>query len=80
VAAAAPGTAARAKALLFAAGRLAAFAERVGLELDAGVLFQRTARTPLTRGRSRRKRGTTSRAKSSSSRGLTTCRLTSARS
>jgi len=41
VAAAAPGTAARAKALLFAAGRLAAFAERVGLELDAGVLFHR---------------------------------------
>jgi integrase len=36
---AAPGTAARAKALLFAAGRLAAFGERVGLELEAGVLL-----------------------------------------
>jgi hypothetical protein len=39
VAQAAPATPARAKALLFAAGRLAAFAERVGLQLDAGVLF-----------------------------------------
>jgi integrase len=36
---AAPGTPARAKALLFAAGRLAAFAEGVGLELSAGVLL-----------------------------------------
>jgi integrase len=36
---AAPGTAARAKALLFAASRLAAFAERVGLELSPGVLL-----------------------------------------
>ena len=39
VARAAPGTAARAKALLFAAGRLAAFAERVGLELSPPVLL-----------------------------------------
>jgi integrase len=39
VARAEPGTPGRAKALLFAAGRLAAFAERVGLELDAGVLL-----------------------------------------
>jgi integrase len=36
---AAPGTPARAKALLFAAGRLAAFAEGVGLELSGGVLL-----------------------------------------
>ena len=41
VARAAPGTPARAKALLFAASRLAAFAERVGLELDVGVLLDR---------------------------------------
>jgi integrase len=39
VALAVPGTAARAKALLFAAGRLACFGERVGLELSAGVLL-----------------------------------------
>ena len=39
VAQAAPATPARAKALLFAAGRLAAFAEQVGLELEAGVLL-----------------------------------------
>src|ERR1700676_2428737 len=39
VASAAPATPARAKALLFAAGKLAAFGERVGLELEAGVLF-----------------------------------------
>lgn len=39
VAAAAPVTRARAKSLLFAAGRLAAFAERVGLELTPGVLL-----------------------------------------
>jgi integrase len=39
VAEAAPATRARAKALLFAASRLAAFAERVGLELEAGVLL-----------------------------------------
>jgi integrase len=36
---AAPATPARAKALLFAAGKLAGFGERVGLELDAGVLL-----------------------------------------
>lgn len=36
---AAPPTPARAKALLFAAGRLAAFAERSGLELAPGVLL-----------------------------------------
>ena len=41
VAAAAPATAARAKAWLFAAGRLAGFGERIGLELDAGVLLHR---------------------------------------
>jgi integrase len=41
VAAAAPATAARAKALLFAAGRLAGFGERIGLGLDAGVLLHR---------------------------------------
>ena len=35
----APRTRARAKALLFAASRLAAFGESVGLELDAGVLL-----------------------------------------
>ena len=39
VARAEPGTRARAKALLFAAGKLAVFGERVGLELDAGVLL-----------------------------------------
>jgi integrase len=39
VARAAPATPARAKALLFAAGRLAAFAEPLGLELSAGVLL-----------------------------------------
>lgn len=39
VARAAPPTPGRAKALLFAAGRLAAFAERVGLELEAGVVL-----------------------------------------
>jgi integrase len=36
---AAPGTRARAKALLFAGGKLACFGERVGLELTAGVLL-----------------------------------------
>jgi integrase len=36
---AAPGTPARAKALLFAAGKLAAFGEQAGLELSAGVLL-----------------------------------------
>ena len=36
---AAPSTPGRAKALLFAAGRLAGFAERVGLELEAGVVL-----------------------------------------
>lgn len=35
-----PATAARAKNLLFAAGRLAAFAERVGLELDGALLSE----------------------------------------
>jgi hypothetical protein len=39
VARAAPGTRGRAKALLFAAGKLAGFGERVGLELSAGVLL-----------------------------------------
>lgn len=39
VAAAAPQTPARAKAWLFAAGRLAGFAESVGLELSAGVVL-----------------------------------------
>jgi integrase len=39
VARAAPETPARAKALLFAAGRLACFAEQLGLELSAGVLL-----------------------------------------
>jgi integrase len=39
VALAAPGTPARAKALLFSAGRLACFGERVGLELSARVLL-----------------------------------------
>jgi integrase len=39
VAAAGPATPARAKALLFAAGRLAVFAERLGLELESGVLL-----------------------------------------
>jgi integrase len=38
VAVAAPGTPARAKALLFAAGRLACFAEGVGLELDGALM------------------------------------------
>jgi integrase len=38
VARARPSTAARAKGLLFAAGRLAAFGERVGLELDEALL------------------------------------------
>src|SRR6516225_10123475 len=40
VAAAAPQTPARAKALLFAAGRLGCFAERVGLELDGALLSE----------------------------------------
>lgn len=39
VAAAAPATPARARAWLFAAGRLACFGERLGLELTAGVLL-----------------------------------------
>jgi hypothetical protein len=39
VASAAPGTRARAKALLFAAGKLTGFGESVGLELSAGVLL-----------------------------------------
>jgi integrase len=39
VAQAAPGTRARAKALLFAASKLACFGERVGLELSAEVLL-----------------------------------------
>jgi integrase len=39
VARAAPDTPGRAKALLFAAGKLAGFGERVGLELDARVLL-----------------------------------------
>jgi integrase len=39
VASAAPGTPARAKALLFAAAQLTGFAERVGLERSAGVLL-----------------------------------------
>ena len=39
VAAAQPATPVRAKALLFAAAKLAGFAESVGLELDAGVLL-----------------------------------------
>ncbi len=39
VAQAAPGTPARAKALLFAAGKLACFGERIGLERSAGVLL-----------------------------------------
>jgi integrase len=42
VASAAPGTRARAKALLFAAGKLAGFGEEVGLELSAGVLLHRS--------------------------------------
>ena len=41
VAAASPATPARAKALLFAAGKLACFGEQVGLELSAGVLLDR---------------------------------------
>ena len=40
VAAAAPESAPRAKALLFAAGRLAAFAEQVGLEVDRALLAE----------------------------------------
>lgn len=40
VAAACPRTPGRAKALLFSAGRLARFAERVGLELSPGVLLR----------------------------------------
>jgi integrase len=40
VAEVAPRTHARAKALLFAASRLAGFAEEVGLELEAGVVLQ----------------------------------------
>ena len=40
VARARPATAARAQALLFAAGRLAAFAEQVGLGLDDGLLSE----------------------------------------
>jgi integrase len=40
VAVAPPRTAARAKALLYAAGRLAAFGERAGLELEPGVLLR----------------------------------------
>jgi integrase len=40
VAEAAPDTPGRAKALLFAAGKLARFGEQVGLELDAGVLLR----------------------------------------
>jgi integrase len=40
VALAVPSTPARAKALLFAAGRLACFAERVGLELDGALLSE----------------------------------------
>jgi hypothetical protein len=39
VASAPPGTAARAKALLFAASKLAVFGESVGLELSPGVLL-----------------------------------------
>jgi hypothetical protein len=39
VAQAAPDTRARAKALLFAAGKLACFGEQVGLELSLGVLL-----------------------------------------
>lgn len=39
----APATPARAKALLFAAGKLAGFGERVGLELAAEVLLNRAA-------------------------------------
>jgi integrase len=39
VARAAPGSVARARALLFAAGRLAGFGERMGLELEPGVLL-----------------------------------------
>ena len=42
VAQAQPPTAARAKALLFAAGRLAAFAERIGLELTGDVVLCET--------------------------------------
>jgi len=43
VGAAAPASAARARALLFAAGRLAGFGERVGLGLEAGVLLHPAA-------------------------------------
>jgi integrase len=42
VATAAPDTRARAKALLFAAGKLTGFGEQVGLELSAGVLLHRS--------------------------------------
>jgi integrase len=42
VASAAPGTRARAKALLFAAAKLTGFGEQVGLELSAGVLLHRS--------------------------------------
>jgi hypothetical protein len=42
VAQAAPATPGRAKALLFAAGKLAAFGESVGLERSAGVLLDRS--------------------------------------
>ncbi|MBV9001176.1 MAG: hypothetical protein JO304_19115 [Solirubrobacterales bacterium] len=45
---AAPSTAARARALLFATGRLVAFAERVGLELSPGVLFSQATVERLT--------------------------------
>jgi integrase len=41
VARAGPATPARAKALLFAAGKLACFGEQVGLELSAGVMLDR---------------------------------------
>jgi integrase len=50
VAAAGPPTPARAKALLFAAGRLAAFAERVGLELDAALLSEGVIERLVLRG------------------------------
>lgn len=43
VRAAAPGSAARARALLFAASRLAAFGESVGLELSAEALLRKAA-------------------------------------
>lgn len=50
VAAAAPATPARARALLFAAGRLAAFAERVGLELDEALLSEAVIERLVLRG------------------------------